>query len=368
MNEVSEVELQWGGRFASEPDRALLAFGSSLRDDLAVAPFDVRVSQAHVASLAGGGVISVADAAALDAALRTVAEEVASGTFAAWAVERDFEDVHGAIDARVREVAGTAGDRLHSGRSRNDQVATTMLLFARSAAADAARACLDTAALAADRAGEELEHGTLFAATTHWQPAQPMLLAMWIDAVASSFVRAARRFARVAADASRSMPLGSAALAGSSLPLDRARGRDDARLRRAVVERARCDRRSRRAARSDRCLRARRAERIASERRARAVGDAGVRIRARRRRGLDRLEPDAAETESRPVRAGARERRNADRDRRRRARDRQGRRALVPPRSAGDQSARDSRSAARVRCDRRVPPRVRVTCTSCATR
>ena len=223
MNEVGEAELQWGGRFASEPDRALLAFGSSLRDDLVVAPFDVRVSQAHVAALAGGGVIAAADAAAIDTALRTVADEVASGAFAPWALARDFEDVHGAIDARVRELAGTAGDRLHSGRSRNDQVATTMLLFAHGAAESAARACLDTAALCADRAAEELEHGTLFAATTHWQPAQPMLLAMWIDALARGFVRAARRFARVASDALRSMPLGSAALAGSSLPLDRAR-------------------------------------------------------------------------------------------------------------------------------------------------
>jgi argininosuccinate lyase len=215
-------ELQWGGRFAAAPDRALLAYGSSLEEDLVIAPFDARCSRAHVASLAAGEVIGEADARALDGALEDVEREIADGSFAAWALEREFEDVHGAIDARVREIAGAAGDRLHSGRSRNDQVATTMLLYVCELARRAAERCLDVAALCADRAGEELERGTLLAATTHWQPAQPVLLAMWIDAVARGFVRAAQRFARVARDAARFSPLGSAALAGSSLPLDRA--------------------------------------------------------------------------------------------------------------------------------------------------
>jgi argininosuccinate lyase len=214
--------LQWGGRFASAPDAALLAYGSSLGDDLFIARFDVECSRAHVLGLLDGGIVTQEDGFALDGALRQVGAEIADGSFASWAVAREFEDVHGAIDARVREIAGPAGDRLHSGRSRNDQVATTMLLFAREFALDGARGCLDVAALCADRAAEELERGTLVAATTHWQPAQPILLAMWIDAVARGFVRAAQRFARVAQDAARSSPLGSAALAGSSLPLGRA--------------------------------------------------------------------------------------------------------------------------------------------------
>ena len=126
--------------------------------------------------------------------MRQVADEVIDGSFAGWAVAREFEDIHGAIDARVREIAGPAGDRLHSGRSRNDQVATTMLLYVRDRAQRGAAHCVDVAALCADRAAEELERGTLLAATTHWQPAQPVLLAMWIDAVARGFVRAAQRF------------------------------------------------------------------------------------------------------------------------------------------------------------------------------
>ena len=86
----------------------------------------------------------------------------------------------------------------------------------------ASRLALDAAALIEDRAQSALERRALLAATTHWQPAQPVLLAFWLDAAAQGFVRAAERFARVAADAARFCPLGSAALAGSSLPLDRA--------------------------------------------------------------------------------------------------------------------------------------------------
>jgi argininosuccinate lyase len=212
--------LQWGGRFASAPDAALLAFGSSLAGDLVLAPFDVRCSRAHVAAL--GPVLPAGDAAALHAALDLVAAEIDDGSFAAWATTHGFEDVHGAIDARVRDHAGVAGERLHAGRSRNDQVATTLLLYARDRAVRGARLALDVAALIEDRAESALEHRTLLAATTHWQPAQPVLLAFWLDAAAQSFVRAAERFARVAADAARFCPLGSAALAGSSLPLDRA--------------------------------------------------------------------------------------------------------------------------------------------------
>jgi argininosuccinate lyase len=213
--------LQWGGRFASAPDAELLEFGSSLADDLVLAPFDVRCSRAHVAAL--GNVLAPGDAAALREALDRVAEEIARGEFSAWAAfGGSFEDVHGAIDARVRELAGTAGERLHAGRSRNDQVATTLLLYARDRAACGARLALEVAALLEDRADSALERKAMLAATTHWQPAQPVLLAFWLDAAAQSFVRAAERFARVAADAARFCPLGSAALAGSSLALDRA--------------------------------------------------------------------------------------------------------------------------------------------------
>ncbi len=213
--------LQWGGRFASAPDPALLAFGSSLAVDLVLAPFDVRCSRAHVTALLSGRIISQHHADELRDALDHVADEIANGTFERWAHDGGFEDVHGAVDARVRDFAGKTGELLHTGRSRNDQVATTLVLYARDAATRGAQLTLDIAALCEDRANTALEAQTLLAATTHWQPAQPVLLAFWIDAVAQNFVRAAERFAEVVRDASRFCPLGSAALAGSTLPLDR---------------------------------------------------------------------------------------------------------------------------------------------------
>src|ERR1700730_6143284 len=114
--------LEWGGRFASAPDAALLAFGSSLADDLVLAPFDLACSRGHVAAL--GPVLPAGDAASLRDALDVVAAEIDDGSFAAWATAHGFEDVHGAIDARVRDHAGVAGGGLHAGRSRNDQGAT----------------------------------------------------------------------------------------------------------------------------------------------------------------------------------------------------------------------------------------------------
>jgi argininosuccinate lyase len=215
--------LQWGGRFADAPDDALLGFGSSLEQDLVLAPFDVACSLAHVDALLGGVVIGDAQAAALTEALDAVAAEIAEGTFATHARASRAEDVHGAIDARVREIAGAAGDWLHAGRSRNDQVATTLLLYVRDRAKRAAKAAHAVAASFLKRAREELAAGTLVAGTTHRQPAQPVLLAFILVAWSEPLVRSTKRFIDVASEAGRSCPLGSAALAGSNLPLDRER-------------------------------------------------------------------------------------------------------------------------------------------------
>jgi len=215
------VSLQWGGRFGALPDPELLAFGSSLDEDLVLAPFDVVCSRAHVAALRGGAIISKEVADALLCALDAVAAEIASDEFVGFARAGGFEDVHGAIDARVREHTGEAGALLHAGRSRNDQVATTLLLYARERAGQGARASRAIAGLALAKAREELAAGTLVAGVTHWQPAQPILLAFWLGAIGEMFARAARRFDAVVADAGVSSPLGSGALSGSSLPLDR---------------------------------------------------------------------------------------------------------------------------------------------------
>jgi argininosuccinate lyase len=215
--------LQWGGRFSDAADPALLAFGSSLEEDLLLAPFDVACSLAHVEALEGGAIVTPAQAEALRSALHAIEAEIADGSFAPYARALGAEDVHGAIDARVRELAGSAGEWLHAGRSRNDQVATTLLLYVRDRAHHAAALAQVIARTLVVRASEELDARTVVAACTHRQPAQPVLLAFILAAWTEPFVLAARRFAGAEADAARSCPLGSAAVAGSSLPLARER-------------------------------------------------------------------------------------------------------------------------------------------------
>jgi argininosuccinate lyase len=211
--------LQWGGRFKAQPDPVLLRYGSSLEDDLVLAPFDVCCSQAHVIALREGGILPAAHAQALTDALQTVAAEVADGKFAAFARGSGAEDVHGAIDARVRELAPQAGESLHAGRSRNDQVATTLLLYCaeRAKQGQALSAQIATTLVQQARSAG----GALLAGTTHWQPAQPVLVAFWLGAAAEPFARNAQHFRDAVSGALESCPLGSAALAGSSLPLDR---------------------------------------------------------------------------------------------------------------------------------------------------
>lgn len=213
--------LQWGGRFSEPPDPALLQFGSSLEEDLVLAPFDLQCSAAHVTALEEGGILAHANASALRGALQTVATEIQTGAFAAFARATHAEDVHGAIDARVRELARAAGESLHAGRSRNDQVATTLLLYCADRAAKGKRLSAQIAQTLVSQAREHLAAETVLAATTHWQPAQPVLLAFWLSAAAEPFLREARRFDNVRTDAMRSCPLGSGAVAGSSLPLGR---------------------------------------------------------------------------------------------------------------------------------------------------
>jgi len=216
-----KTELQWGGRFNAAPDEALLRFGSSLEDDLPLAPYDVICSRAHVAALLGGNVISAEIAAELDAALERVAQEIADGTFATYARDTDCEDVHGAIDRRVRDFAPQAGASLHTGRSRNDQVATTLLLYVRARAQTAKDEAAQAAQYLLERAEAALQSGAMIAATTHWQPAQPVLLAFWLGTAAEMMLRVIRRFDRVVSDAARFSPLGSGACSGSTLPIAR---------------------------------------------------------------------------------------------------------------------------------------------------
>jgi argininosuccinate lyase len=204
----------WHGRFAEGPADELLAFTESLSFDQRLAPDDLVGSQAHVAGLARGGIITDEEAASIIAALTQVGDEMASGSFVFVASD---EDVHTAIERRVTELAGDVGAKLHTGRSRNDQVATALRLFLRREGVDTAqrighlqRTLLERA-LSADDA--------YVPGYTHLQRAQPVLVAHHFLAHFWAFARDVERWrdALLRADVS---PLGAGALAGSSLPLD----------------------------------------------------------------------------------------------------------------------------------------------------
>ena len=204
----------WHGRFEGGPGEALQALNDSLPFDRRIYREDVAGSRAHVRMLARVGLMSDDDTASVLRALDITEAELADGSF-------DFqlsdEDIHTAVERRVTELAGDAGARLHTGRSRNDQVATDLRLWTLRELADLAglvTAFQNTLAARADEAGEAHLPGY-----THLQQAQPILLAHHLLAHGWALARDVDRLldARDRADVS---PLGAGALAGSSLPLD----------------------------------------------------------------------------------------------------------------------------------------------------
>ncbi len=204
----------WHGRFADGPAAALMAFTESLSFDRRLAAVDVEGSKAHVRGLARVGLLTAAERDAVIDALDVAASELAAGTFA---FEPSDEDVHTAVERRVTELAGAAGAKLHTGRSRNDQIATDLRLWTKAALVDVARGVLGLQEVlheAAVAAGSARVPGY-----THLQRAQPVLLAHHLLAHGWALARDLDRLldARRRADVS---PLGAGALAGSSLPLD----------------------------------------------------------------------------------------------------------------------------------------------------
>jgi argininosuccinate lyase len=205
----------WGGRFTGTPAEAFDALNASLPVDQRMWREDIRGSRAHARMLGARGIIPPEDAAAIDAGLVTVEAELASGTFAF--VPGD-EDIHTAVERRLTEITGDAGRRLHTGRSRNDQVITDTLLWIRDrldVQADALRA-LAEALITQARAHVD----TLVPGYTHLQRAQPVRLAHHLLAYAWMIDRDHRRLA-FARESVGESPLGSGALAGSGFAIDR---------------------------------------------------------------------------------------------------------------------------------------------------
>jgi argininosuccinate lyase len=204
----------WHGRFADGPAAVLWDYTLSLPFDQRLWPFDLLGCRAHAAGLGDAGILSPAEVDSLLGALDTVEAEFRSGSFVFVATD---EDIHTAIERRVTEIAGPTGARLHTGRSRNDQVATAFRLFCKDAAAGLAAALVELQSVLVRRAQEA--GGIYLPGYTHLQQAQPVLLSHHLLA---HFWALSRDLSRVV-DAARRMdvsPLGAGALAGSSLPLD----------------------------------------------------------------------------------------------------------------------------------------------------
>jgi argininosuccinate lyase len=204
----------WDGRFGEGPAEELLAFTSSLAVDRRLARDDITGSRAHVAMLARVGLLTEDEAAAIRNALDAVEQELDAGTFTFAPTD---EDIHTAIERRVTELAGDAGAKLHTGRSRNDQVALDLHLFLRRegrAVATAVHALQEVLVRRSMEAGD-----TYLPGYTHLQRAQPVLLAHHLLAHFWAFARDVDRW-RQALDRADVSPLGAGALAGSSLPLD----------------------------------------------------------------------------------------------------------------------------------------------------
>jgi argininosuccinate lyase len=206
----------WGGRFAAAPDAAMDAINVSIDVDKRMAAEDIAGSRAHVEMLGATGIVAKADVAAILKGLTLIAEEIEAGTFP---FRREFEDIHLNIEARLSELIGDAAGRLHTARSRNDQVATDFKLYLRgyADALDAQIAGLQMALLAQ----AERHTASVMPGFTHLQTAQPVTFGHYALAFVEMLGRDRGRFADARARLNES-PLGAAALAGTSFPIDRA--------------------------------------------------------------------------------------------------------------------------------------------------
>ncbi len=205
----------WGGRFAAGPDAIMEAINASIGFDKRLARQDIEGSRAHAAMLAATGILRDSDAEAIREGLLTVLSEIEGGDFA---FSTALEDIHMNVEARLKEIVGEPAGRLHTARSRNDQVATDFRLWVRDQA-DAAIEGLESlqrALLAQAKAGADW----IMPGFTHLQTAQPVTWGHHMMAYVEMFGRDASRFRDARARMNES-PLGAAALAGTSFPIDR---------------------------------------------------------------------------------------------------------------------------------------------------
>jgi argininosuccinate lyase len=205
----------WGGRFAGSPSDIMEEINASVDFDKRLAPQDIRGSLAHAAMLGATGILQAEDVAAIEHGLKTIQGEIESGAFT---FSRALEDIHMNVESRLKDLIGPAAGRLHTARSRNDQVATDMRLWVRDAI-DALDAQLADLQLALAEKALALA-GAVMPGFTHLQSAQPVTFGHHLLAYVEMVARDRGRFE----DARRRLnesPLGAAALAGTSFPIDR---------------------------------------------------------------------------------------------------------------------------------------------------
>ncbi len=215
MSEDRDTSKLWGGRFSEATDAFVQRFTASVDFDQRMAAQDIEGSRAHARMLAAAGILGDAELTDIEGGLERIAAEIADGSFP-WSVE--LEDVHMNIEARLTELVGDAGKKLHTGRSRNDQVATDIRLYLREAidraAAELTRLQTGIVELAADNTD------VIMPGFTHLQVAQPVVfghhLLAWNEMLERDYGRLADCRARL-----NQSPLGAAALAGTTFPIDR---------------------------------------------------------------------------------------------------------------------------------------------------
>jgi argininosuccinate lyase len=215
MSQLEQKSSSWSALFAEPMNELVKRYTASVFFDRRLWRADIDGSLAHARMLAAQGILATADLQAIEAGMAQIASEIESGRFE-WKL--DLEDVHLNIEARLTQLAGDAGKRLHTGRSRNDQVATDVRLWLRGEIdviagllARLQRSLLDLAERNAD---------VILPGFTHLQVAQPVTFGHHLLAYVEMFARDAERFAEVRSRVNR-LPLGAAALAGTSYPLDR---------------------------------------------------------------------------------------------------------------------------------------------------
>jgi argininosuccinate lyase len=206
----------WGGRFERAPDASFYEFERSWQFDRRLLPQELALDRAWARALAVAGILTHEESQKIVAALNAIEERVNSDP--TWLDTSDAEDVHHFAESTLIETLGALGAKLHTGRSRNEMVATEFRMYIREAARETRSAL---ASLTRAISGQAAKHvDTVMPGTTHMQHAQPLVLAHWLLAYGEAFLRDAERVASASARAD-SCPLGSGALAGNSFSIDR---------------------------------------------------------------------------------------------------------------------------------------------------